>query len=378
MTLPDHNIAESLRGLAVDIASLTPDPANVRAHSERNMDAVKGSLARFGQLKPIVVQKDGLVVRAGNATLAAAKALGWTHIAATIEEMDDVAATAYGIADNRTAELAEWDQEGLAELLEQMPEDLCAVAGYTDEELAALVADVTPPPEIVEDEVPEPPEEPVTKPGDLWALGDHRVLCGDAVPDTWKVDAVVTDPPYGIDWNTDESGSRGGPGYPAIVGDGKPFDPRPFLVDARPSVLWGGNHYASRLPDSPSWLIWDKRPSGYSNDQADCEIAWSNLGGPARMFRHAWSGGGTLAKENGVEQRSLHPTQKPVALLAWCIERTGGALTILDPFLGSGTTLIAAEQLGRTCYGIEIEPRYCDVIVQRWETLTGKKAHREK
>lgn len=113
-------IAEGLRELAVEIETLVPDPANVRVHPARNVEAMKASLRKFGQLKPVVVQKQGMIVRAGNATMEAAKQLGWTHIAATVEEMDDLTATAFAIADNRTAELAEWDLQGLGKLITEL------------------------------------------------------------------------------------------------------------------------------------------------------------------------------------------------------------------------------------------------------------------
>ena len=189
-------------------------------------------------------------------------------------------------------------------------------------------------------------------------LGD----CREVAP-ALAFDSVLADPPYGVGWNTDPDRSRGGPGFPPITGDDEPFDPAWMLALERPLITWGANHYASALPDSPSWLVWDKRPSGHVNDQADCEMAWSNLGGPARMFRKAWQGGGTLARENGTYRRSWHPTQKPVALMGWCLEKLSG--TVLDPYTGSGSTLVAAKQLGRKAIGIEIEERYCEAAAIR-------------
>ncbi len=189
-------------------------------------------------------------------------------------------------------------------------------------------------------------------------LGD----CREWMP---EADVIVTDPPYGIGWNTDAARTRHGPGYPPIFGDDESFDPSRLLALGVPTVLFGGNHYADRLPPSSSWIVWDKRPSGYTNDQSDCELVWTNLGGPARVIRKAWSGGGTLARENGSSGRgrSIHPTQKPVDVMRDIILRTTG--TILDPFMGSGSTLVAAKSLNRRSIGIEIDERYCETAANR-------------
>jgi site-specific DNA-methyltransferase (adenine-specific)/modification methylase len=147
--------------------------------------------------------------------------------------------------------------------------------------------------------------------------------------------------------------------WPAVAGDDKPFDPSLILGWKMPTVLFGANHYADRLPASPSWMVWDKRDGLGSNDSADCELAWTNLGGPARLFRLRWSG----MLRDAERGESYHPTQKPVSLMVWVLQRTTG--TILDPFMGSGSTLVAAKSLGRRSIGIEIEERYCEIAAQR-------------
>lgn len=127
--------------------------------------------------------------------------------------------------------------------------------------------------------------------------------------------------------------------------------------------MWGGNHYASRLPDSPGWLIWDKRRGTTENDFADCEMAWTNVDQPARCLPHLWNGM-LRDSERGVER--VHPTQKPVEVMLWCIRKVAdSAKTILDPFCGSGTTGVAAVRLGRKFIGIEIEPKYFEIAVRR-------------
>lgn len=369
------NIAQPLASLAIPISDLNYDPANARRHGEKNLDAIKASLAKFGQRKPIVVQREGMIVRAGNGTLAAAKALGWSEIAAVILDDDNSTASQFAIADNRTAELAEWDTETLTSLLDGWDEETREMLGFDAKDVKELLADITP--EIVEDEVPEPPADPITKPGDLWLLGDHRVLCGDSTKqeDVERLMAgesynlLMTDPPYGIN----AASMTMGAGQSA-----KPASMRLSNVDqwdsVRPPVLhfisgrsciWGGNYFANELPVSDDWLCWHKKNDGRSF--GEFELAWCNYGKRTRHFSHHWAG-----------EQKQHITQKPVTVISWAIQQSETDGLIADFFMGSGTTLIAAEQLGRTCYGMEISPAYCDVIVKRWETLTGKKAQLAK
>jgi len=187
--------------------------------------------------------------------------------------------------------------------------------------------------------------------------------CREILPHV-KADCVVTDPPYGIGERTDRL-SKGrsvlawNRDYPPVHGDDAPFDPTPWL--AWPAILWGANHYASRLPDSATWLVWDKRDGNPSNDNADCEMAWSNVGGPARLFSHHWQG---MIRASERREPRQHPTQKPVALMRWCLGFVPDG-TILDPFMGSGTTLVAAKLEGRRAIGIEIEERYCEIAAKR-------------
>jgi site-specific DNA-methyltransferase (adenine-specific)/modification methylase len=176
----------------------------------------------------------------------------------------------------------------------------------------------------------------------------------------------VTDPPYGIGYVHGDGGGRLARSTTfnriSIAGDDTPFDPSPWLP-FKWVVLWGANHYASRLPDASCWLTWDKRDAVCSNDQADCEHAWTNFGAPARIIRHLWNG---MLKDSERGERRVHPTQKPVAVMQWCIERLpDSAQSILDPFMGSGTTGVAAVRLGRRFIGIEIEERYFEIAIRR-------------
>ncbi|MPZ71415.1 MAG: hypothetical protein GEU71_18115 [Actinobacteria bacterium] len=186
--------------------------------------------------------------------------------------------------------------------------------------------------------------------------------CRDVLPQLEPVDLVLTDPPYGVAYKTSSSRSvlAIAHDHPPVYGDDEPFDPSPLLVYER-LIVWGGNHFADRLPASPTWLIWDKRCGLAQNDSADCEIAWSNLGGPARIYRHLWMG----MLRDSEAGTSYHPTQKPIALMRWCIEQADESDLILDPFMGSGTTLRAAKDLGRKAIGIEIEERYVEIAAKR-------------
>lgn len=207
-------------------------------------------------------------------------------------------------------------------------------------------------------------------------LGD----CLEILPTLPKVDAVITDPPYGgglaVDFadrfkakaggwwkNTDRSTQIR---HAEIIGDDKPFDPAPLLaIDCRVKVLWGGNWYASRLPDSGGWWIWDKRAGVENADwpMSEAELAWTNIGKGTRFFRHMWFG---LLRDSEKGQH-YHPTQKPAALMAWCIEKSKMPETVLDPYMGSGTTGVACANLGRKFIGIEIDPKYFDIACERIE-----------
>jgi len=202
---PVCTVPKALRALLVQVSELRPDPRNARTHSDRNIEAIVSSYRRFGQQKPIVIARGGIVV-AGNGQLAAARRLGWTHIAAISTNLAGADRKAYALADNRTAELAGWDDDMLATLLEELQEEddtLLEAAGFADD-IAAILAPPAPPPGI--DTIPSPPDKATTKPGDLLILGRHRLLCGDAgnaedvdrLLGGAKIHLVHTEPPYNV------------------------------------------------------------------------------------------------------------------------------------------------------------------------------------
>jgi site-specific DNA-methyltransferase (adenine-specific) len=188
--------------------------------------------------------------------------------------------------------------------------------------------------------------------------------CRDILP-SLPSGAIVSDPPYGMDYEhgARKGGVKLGHDGASIAGDNAPFDPAHLVALRVPTILWGANHFGERLPSSRGWLVWDKRDGRPSNDQSDCELAWTSFLTTARTFSRYWSGG----VRTGREQREgrLHVNQKPVELMHWCLGFLDSALTVLDPYMGSGTTLRAAKDLGRRAIGIEIEERYCEIAARR-------------
>lgn len=410
---PSMRIAPQLLPLALPIDQLHPDPANVRLHGDRNLAAIASSLARFGQMKPIVVQRSTMVVRAGNGTLLAARKLGWTQIAASVVEMTDTEATSYAIADNRTAELAEWQTEDLLAQLEALrndDENLFAATGFDAEDLDRLMAelDAESPLPKVDDEGPEaPPAHATAQRGDLWLLGDHRLLCGDStcLPDVLrlmdgdKAALVATDPPYLVDYTGErpnDSGKDWTDSYREIdIEDADAFFRAVFanvlevLGDHAAIYTW---HAHKRCGDIQR--IW--RDLGILDHQ---QIVWVKptpvFGRVFWHFRHepcvmGWKQG-NKPEHNGVhdndsvwevdwegKQRIVgneHPTQKPVELFVRPMEKhTVRGAIVFEPFSGSGSQLIGAEKIGRRCRAMEISPPFVDVAIRRWEKATGKSA----
>jgi site-specific DNA-methyltransferase (adenine-specific) len=189
--------------------------------------------------------------------------------------------------------------------------------------------------------------------------------CLDILPKipAGAIDLVLTDPPYGIGLDTSYDKFKNSKQYQTIEGDDVPFDPRPLLqFYSCPMILWGGNCFADRLPRHTGWLAWFKTGrNGAKIRQAEMELAWTNFIARPQAYRLTWIG----AYREGETRKVFHPTQKPIELIRWCIELGNGANTILDPFLGSGTTAVACKELGRKFIGIEIEEKYCHIAVDR-------------
>ncbi len=237
--------------------------------------------------------------------------------------------------------------------------------------------------EIEEDDYNEPSKiETDIKLGDLFQLGDHRLLCGDATKTEdiellmgeQKADMVFTDPPYGMNLDTDYSKMpRGGNKYGKVIGDNKDFDASfIFKIQARKYYIWGADYFYDTIPKGCSPIIWDKQPqTSEAGPQNHFEICWAFPKEKRRIIRHLWTGY-TATEKN---EKRIHPTQKPISV---CIDiiQSQKANLIVDLYGGSGTTMIACEQLNRRCYMSEISPEYCQVIIDRFEKFTDKKAEK--
>jgi DNA modification methylase len=321
-------------------------------------------------------------------------------------------AIARAISDNKSNEWTDWAGDELAMLLRELETadfSIPEFTGFDQGEIEALLGDLEVEGLTDADDVPALPEgEPVTQLGDLWTLGRHRLICGDATDKETvtqlmngaKADMVFTDPPYGMNLETDFSKRDRGKGlmgkrqfednaklqrhnYSKIIGDDKDYDPT-HLFEMFPKVremfLWGADYYAERIPEKNkgSWIVWDKR-AGIEDVEfnlREFETCWSKKKHARRLARFQWFGLMGLGKED--TKSRIHPTQKPVSLIVWFFKQWGKKDgKVVDLFLGSGSTLIACEQTDRSCYGTELDPKYCDVILKRWANFTGEDPVRE-
>lgn len=377
------------------VNELKPYEMNARTHSKEQVDQIVKSIQEYGFTNPLLIDEKNNII-AGHGRLEASKKLNYIEVPCIVlKGLTETQKRAYIIADNKMALNAGWNDE----LLKLELEDLKALdfdlelTGFTTDELNDLLKsdeDI----EIVEDEAPEPPKEPKSKLGDVYQLGNHRLMCGDStkIEDVEKLmngvkaDMVFTDSPYGINAVGDngEVGADFGIAkkgkYKKIIADDttetaqQAYDIYSQLCDKM--ILWGGNYFLDFLPPSDGWLIWDKRgESGIRNTFADGEMAWCSFHTPVRIYHQLWNG---MIRE-GEHEKRVHPTQKPIRMLSEILQDfTNEGDIILDVFGGSGSTLIACEQTGRTCYMAELSPEYVDVIIERWESFTGKKAIKVK
>lgn len=422
-----------MRIVSRKIASLRLDPDNARKHATDDIKAIAKSLENAEQQTPIVITKDGTVVK-GNGTVEAAKLLGWTSILTVTTTLTGKALDAYKIADNRTAELSEWDTTKLIAQLQTFEDDMLAATGYDSESLLALIAEHTAPepePVVDEDEVPLPPAMPCTATGDLWQLGNHRVLCGDSeqqhdvakLLNGAKPFLMVTDPPYGVEYDAKwrkDSGLNTGGAYGKVTNDHQcDWEKAWKLFPGDVAYVWHAGIKSPEVADSlervglfrRNLIIWAKSVMviGRGNYHHQHEPCWYVVrkGAPNARFTerrtettlfkniednlapgelvflardeakkvYAIGGNTSCLWQIPKPHRSEtgHSTQKPVECM-WRPIRNHICDEVYDPFLGSGTTLIAAEQLGRTCFGMEISREYVDVIIMRWEAYTGREA----
>lgn len=381
------------------VADLIPYAANSRTHSDAQVAQIAASIREFGFTNPILTDGDCGII-AGHGRLQAARKLGLTHVP-TIPLVGLTAAQkrAYVIADNKLAMNAGWDLQLLSSEIAGLGEDGfdLALLGFDENELAALLVDktegLTDP-----DDIPEVPADPVSVLGDVWVLGKHRIVCGDSTSidavDTLmagaRADMVFTDPPYGMSYE----GGRGKKAFGKIKGDDEQGADlialvRDALGSARAQCKNGAAAYvcfpwrtysefeaamAETGFEITSCIVWDKKSVGLGHQEyrPQHEFIFYSKGG-------AWYGDRSQSdvwySSRGNTGAYVHPTQKPVELVARAISNSSkSGDTVLDVFGGSGSTLIACEQLGRDARLMEIDPRYCDVIIARWQDFTGMQA----
>jgi DNA modification methylase len=368
---------------------ITPYEKNAKKHPKKQIEQVANSIKEFGMNQQIVVDKQGVII-VGHGRYEALKSLGMevTPDMVKVVDLTEEQAKAYRLADNKLNE-SDWEMSLVIEELKGLTPDLLDLTGF-DKDLI-IEADEK------DDEVPETPEEPKSKLGDLYELGGHRVLCGDSTKiedverlmDGKKADMVFTDPPYGVDYdgghaekgkrrdkleNDDETDMYSG-SLPLAYA---------YTTDSAPVYLWFADRFAKDVLNAleansyqvRTWIIWNKNMAQFGAIGAQYKtkhepVIYAFKKGKAPT----WNGPTNEVTVWDVDRHSkneFHPTQKPVALSERAIlNHIGTEGIVLDLFLGSGATLIGANKTGRICYGMELDPKYIDVIVQRYVDYTG-------
>lgn len=390
------------------VADLVPYAKNARQHPPEQIDQIAASMERFGFTIPMLVAEDGTII-AGHGRLMAAAQLGLAEVPVMVARgWSEEDRRLYTLADNRLAEIAEWDPEMLRIEIGELREDFgiedMSLIGFSAEDLAEILPDalidttggLTDP-----DDVPEVPEAPVTRPGDVWLMGKHRLLCGDSTVATdvqkvlgdVKADLCFCDPPYNVDYAGGVGAEKAGKGrrikndalgdgfgqflYDACVLINAHTDGAVYICMSSSELQTLQSAFKSAGGHWSTFIIWAK--DRFTLGRADYQRQYEPIlyGWPEGVKRH-WCGDRDQGDVWNIERphkNDLHPTMKPVALVERAIRNSSrkGDL-VFDPFGGSGTTLIAAEKTGRHASLIELDPKYVDVIVRRWQEFTGETA----
>ncbi|WCE71562.1 site-specific DNA-methyltransferase [Sulfitobacter faviae] len=390
------------------VTDLVPYAKNARQHPPEQIDQIAASMERFGFTIPMLVAEDGTII-AGHGRLMAAAQLGLAEVPVMVARgWSEEDRRLYTLADNRLAEIAEWDPEMLRIEIGELREDFgiedMSLIGFSAEDLAEILPDalidttggLTDP-----DDVPDVPETPVTRPGDLWLMGKHRLLCGDSTVATdvqkvlgdVKADLCFCDPPYNVDYAGGVGAEKAGKGrrikndalgdgfgqflYDACVLINAHTDGAVYICMSSSELQTLQSAFKSAGGHWSTFIIWAK--DRFTLGRADYQRQYEPIlyGWPEGVKRH-WCGDRDQGDVWNIERphkNDLHPTMKPVSLVERAIRNSSrkGDL-VFDPFGGSGTTLIAAEKTGRHASLIELDPKYVDVIVRRWQEFTGETA----
>ncbi len=383
------------------LSDLIPYANNSRTHSDQQVSQVAASIKEFGFTNPVLIDEDGGII-AGHGRVMAAKKLKLKEVPCIVlAGLTDAQRKAYVIADNQLALNAGWDDELLKVEIEGL-KDLnfdIDLLGFDDDFISDLLEVESEEGLTDEDECPAPPEKPVSVLGDIWQLGNHRLMCGDSTSidaveklmDGQKADMVFTDPPYGMFLDADYSsmgskfkGSNGGTKYDNIIGDHEDFDPS--LINTvfanfdycKEVFLWGADYYAEHLPNknNGSWVVWDKRGDESADNMfgSTFELCWSKARHKRMLARVKWAGIFGVSKEH--DKKRSHPTQKPVLLIDWFFDYYSlkDKVNVVDLYGGSGSTLLSCEKNKKRCFMSELDEKYVDVIINRWQDFTGKEA----
>lgn len=389
----------------VPIASVVVNPRNPRRNAEA-IEPVARSIQTYGFLNPLICDEE-LNLAAGHTRLAAAQRLGLTEVPVIrVPGLVGSRFQGFAIADNKTAELAEWDQELLSKIVTELNLDVdfdLSSLGFDDMEITKLLDANSAESQRDEDDTPPLPDKPTAQPGDLYILGDHRILCGDSTKaedlkrllEGEQVDCFLCDPPYGVAY---KSRGKNREQWGMIKNDDLSLDGlESFLTRVFNNVAGccrsGATAFICHGISMAGIRIAFERAFITAGFRLSSTIVWvkqvASMGHQDFRERHecllyGWIGEGhrrvrdrreTTVWEIDREGNYRHPTQKPVALFSRALRNsTIRGEIVLDCFVGSGTTIIACEQLGRRCFAMELEPKYVDVAVQRWEQYTGRKA----
>lgn len=380
----------------IDIDKIRPYAGNQKEHPEKQIENIATSIREFGFIQPLVLDKENEIVIGHGRFLAAQKLELKTAPVVYVENLTKEQVRKLRIIDNKLNESA-WNVEKLKADLDELD---FSEFDISFEDLFETLDEMSGKEEqsIEEGETPPPPAKPKAKPGQIYRLGRHRLMCGDSTSredvekliDGEKIALALTDPPYGVNIVASEDGESGIVGfgekgknkiadckqYLPIKGDETTDTARlnyEILKDVSENqIIFGGNYFTDFLPPRACWCIWDKENTG---NFADVELAWTSFDKGAKLYRWLWNGLCRKGERNVEGKTRVHPTQKPVGMLALIIKDFSKENDcILDCFGGSGSTLMACEQTNRSCYMIEYEATYIDVIIKRWEDFTGKKA----